>query len=202
MCGQQLIKIFVSKILSLSPSSEFQLRIQNFGISYLEILSRQRTLADQTHPLQKNRRAGWIICKIPANSSCFPPSSPHLCLSAFLQENTGWEGWEIWLQSKRKLELVGHCRQITWMFPVWSAHSHGHVWISNDLMVWPEQWPLTPATFSTGLSFGFFFSQTRILTSFDFPAAIKAYQGISRHIKGYQEISLKVSQGFLASLNP
>ena len=156
MCGQQLIKIFVSKILSLSPSSEFQLRIHNW-LLWNFIFADSFKAANSswpTDPLKKNRRAGWTICKIPDNSRCFPPSSPHLCLFAFLQENTGWEGWEIWLQSKRKLELVGHCRQITWMFPVWSAHSHGHVWISNDLMVWPEQSPLTP--FSTGLSFGFF----------------------------------------------
>ena len=160
MCGQQLIKIFVSKILSLSPSSEFQLRIQNC-LLWNFIFADSFKAANSswpTDPLKKseNLRAGWIICKIPANSSCFP-HLPRICASLhFCRKIPVDKGWEIWFQSKRKLELVGHCRQITCMFPVWSAHSHGHVWISNDLMVWPEQRPLTPAPFSTGLSFGFF----------------------------------------------
>ena len=65
----------VSKILSLSFKLEFKTAF--FWISYLQILSRQRTLADQPTHL---KRAGWIICKIPDNSSCFP-HLPRICAS-------------------------------------------------------------------------------------------------------------------------
>ena len=60
MCGQQLIKIFVSKILSLSPSSEFQPRIQNcllWNFIFADSFKAANSIWP-TDPLKKNRRAG------------------------------------------------------------------------------------------------------------------------------------------------